>query len=197
MSCADTIASITLPGSFDSMKIGVSPVESTPLQISSGGLVITQEEREKFANRLMKYRSSIKLQEPSSSSSKQLNTTLRRSIPDWIGDGTSVTDPSEMEHKHHVKKGLIVRRLTASVVIRNENKKLRKNSHPLVVKKNSKLYHFLTPKVMNCKAESGNDRKIEAKIMTRKYLNPIFLHNNFMQHTIDMDSERVNQLHGQ
>ena len=198
MSCVDNIAPSILPGAISFIEKDVVPSKNTNLKETSNVFFVTQEERHKFAERLTKYRASIKLPEPSSSSSsKKMNTTLRRSIPDWIEGVTSVTDPSEMEHKNDVKRGLIVRRLTASVVIRKENRKLRKTSHPLVIKKNSKLYNFLTPQVMNCNATSGNDRKIEAKIMTRKYLNPIFLHNNFMQHAIDMDSDRINQLHEQ
>ena len=197
MSNVDVIAIKTLPTSLSPVELVDTLPDSTHINDASTSVVITQDERDRFANRLIKYRSSIKLDAPSSSSLSSKDTTLRRSIPDWIGDGTSVADPSEQEHKHHVKKGLIVKRLTASVVIRNENRKLRKTSHPMVVKKGSLLYNFLTPRVMNCSASSGNDRKIEAKVMTRKYLNPIFLHNNFMQHAIDMDSDRINQLHEQ
>ena len=191
MSCIDQITSIVPFSSFSPVK---KPTVSMENATSDDALVITQTEREKFASRLLEYRASIKLEAPSSSSScKKVDTTLRRSIPDWFHqDGDSVTDQSEMEHKHLVKRGLVVKRLTASIVLRNENRRLRKTTHPSVVKKNSALYNFLTPRVMNCNVMNGNDRRIESKIMTRKYLNPLVLHNNFMQRVISMDSEKVN-----
>lgn len=192
MSSIDQITSIVPFSSFSPVK---KPTVSMKNTTSDDALVVTQTEREKFASRLLEYRASIKLEASSSSSScKKVDTTLRRSIPDWIHteDGDSVIDPSEMEHKHHVKRGLIVKRLTASIVIRNENRRLRKTTHPTVVKKNSALYNFLTPRVINCNVMNGNDRRIESKIMTRKYLNPLVLHNNFMQRVISMDSEKVN-----
>ena len=155
MSSIDQITSIVPFSSFSSVK---KPTVSMDNTTSDDALVVTQTEREKFASRLLKYRASIKLEASSSSSScKKVDTTLRRSIPDWIHqDGDSVIDPSEMEHKHHVKRGLIVKRLTASIVIRNENRRLRKTTHPTVVKKNSALYNFLTPRVINCNVMNGN-----------------------------------------